>query len=79
LNWTLNDCIGLLAAVSRIAAILPNNFAPTNMNGPLLPFTSTSGCCGAARRTGLSLQPHNFRWANSRNADEAEDCGSGAG
>ena len=26
--------LGLLAAVSRIAAILPNDFAPTNMNGP---------------------------------------------
>jgi hypothetical protein len=26
--------IGLLAAVSRIAAILPNDLAPTNMNGP---------------------------------------------
>jgi len=26
---------GLLAAVSRIAAILPSDLAPTNMNGPL--------------------------------------------
>jgi len=26
--------LGLLAAVSRIAAILPNDLAPTNMNGP---------------------------------------------
>jgi hypothetical protein len=25
---------GLLAAVSRIAAILPSDLAPTNMNGP---------------------------------------------
>jgi len=25
---------GLLAAVNRIAAILPNDLAPTNMNGP---------------------------------------------
>ena len=30
--------LGLLAAVSRIAAILPNDLAPTNMNGPNLPF-----------------------------------------
>jgi hypothetical protein len=29
-----NDCHGLTAAVSRIAAILPNDLAPTNMNGP---------------------------------------------
>jgi hypothetical protein len=29
----------LLAAVSRIAAILPNDLAPTNMNGPLRTFT----------------------------------------
>jgi hypothetical protein len=50
----------LLAAVSRIAAILPNDLAPTNMNGPLLPFTSTSGCCGAARRTGLSCILQHF-------------------
>jgi hypothetical protein len=28
------DGFGLLAAVSRIAAILPNDLAPTNMNGP---------------------------------------------
>jgi hypothetical protein len=28
--------------------------AALGANGPLLPFTSTSGCCGAARRTGLS-------------------------
>jgi len=31
---------GLLAAVSRIAAILPNDLAPTNMNGPKLPFVA---------------------------------------
>jgi hypothetical protein len=30
--------IGLLAAVSRIAAIQSNDLAPTNMNGPELPF-----------------------------------------
>jgi hypothetical protein len=28
-----DDHFGLLAAVSRIAAILPNDLAPTNMNG----------------------------------------------
>jgi hypothetical protein len=40
---------GLFADFSCIAAILPNDLAPTNVNGQLLPFTSTSGCCGAAR------------------------------
>ncbi|WP_299752332.1 hypothetical protein [uncultured Boseongicola sp.] len=30
---------GLLDAVSRIAAILPNDLAPTNMNGPQETFT----------------------------------------
>ncbi|AXI53806.1 hypothetical protein C1J05_04190 [Sulfitobacter sp. JL08] len=33
--FRLTVCSGLLAAVSRIAAILPNDLAPTNMNGPL--------------------------------------------
>jgi hypothetical protein len=55
-----NDCHGLTAAVSRIAAILPNDLAPTNMNGPLLPFAHAWQCCGAARQTGLSLQPQNL-------------------
>ena len=32
--------LGLLAAVSRIAAILPSDLAPTNMNGPKLPFVA---------------------------------------
>ena len=51
--------LGLLAAVSRIATILPNDLAPTNMNGPYRPLTMPSECCGAARRTGHSLQAHN--------------------
>jgi hypothetical protein len=34
------DRSGLLAAVSRIAAILPNDLASTNMNGPKLPFVA---------------------------------------
>ena len=38
--------IGLLAAVSRIAAILPNDLAPTNMNGPLPTLALPPGCCG---------------------------------
>ena len=34
----MNGEFGLLAAVSRIAAILPNDLAPTNMNGHSLPL-----------------------------------------
>jgi hypothetical protein len=30
-----------------------------DMNGPLRPLTMPSQCCGAARQTGLSLQPRN--------------------
>jgi len=50
---------GLLAAVSRIAAILPNDLAPTNMNGPLLPLATAPTCCGAARQCRHSLQARN--------------------
>jgi len=59
---------GILAAVSRIAAILPSDLAPTNMNGPLRTLNCLPSCRGAALRTGLSLQLQNFRWANSHNA-----------
>jgi len=68
----MNGEFGLLAAVSRIAAILPNDLAPTNINGPLLPFTSTSGCCGAARRTGLSCTMQHFCWLKRRCADKPD-------
>jgi hypothetical protein len=50
---------GLLAAVSRIAAILPNDLAPTNMTGPLRTLNCLPSCRGAALRTGLSLQLQN--------------------
>jgi hypothetical protein len=46
---------GLLAAVSRIAAILPNDLAPTNMNGPYRPLAIHPSCCSAARQTSHSL------------------------
>jgi hypothetical protein len=36
--------------------------AALGANGPLLPFTSTSGCCGAARRTGLSCIMQHLFW-----------------
>jgi len=55
----VSEVLGLLAAVSRIAAILPNDLAPTNMNGPLRTFTAPSWCCSAARYCGLSPQPRN--------------------
>ena len=41
------------------------------MNGPLLPFTSTSGCCGAARRTGLSCIMQHFCWLKRRCAGQS--------
>jgi hypothetical protein len=40
------------------------------MNGPLLPFITTSKCCGAARQSGHSLQLQNLRGANSQTADK---------
>jgi len=41
-----DDCFGLTAAVSRIAAILPNDLAPTNMNGPKLTFDQVAANFG---------------------------------
>jgi hypothetical protein len=67
---------GLFADFSCIAAILPNDLAPTNVNGPLLPFITTSKCCGAARQSGHSLQLQNLRGANSQTADKVNfRCG----
>jgi hypothetical protein len=51
---------GLLAAVSRMAAILPNDLAPTNMNGPLRTFTASLCCCSAARHCGHSCIVQHF-------------------
>ena len=65
---------GLVAAVSRIAAILLNGLDLTNMNGPLLPFVTTSKCCGAARQSGHSLQLQNLQGANSQTADKPAFC-----
>lgn len=42
----------------------------TPTHGPLLPFTSTSGCCSAARQTGLSLRARNL------GSCELTDCGT---
>jgi hypothetical protein len=41
---------------------------------PLLPFTSTSGCCGAARQTGLSCILQHFCWLKRRCADKPDLC-----
>jgi hypothetical protein len=55
-----------------------NNFADpltplmsSDTIGPELPFTSTSGCCGAARRTGLLCILQHFCWLKRRCADIA--------
>ena len=46
------------------------------MDGPLLPFITTSKCCGAARQSGHSLQLQNLRGANSQTADKVNfRCG----
>jgi len=50
---------GLLAAVSRIAAILPNDLAPTNMNGPLRTLASQHDAAmqlSHSRRSSMSQQ-----------------------
>jgi hypothetical protein len=57
-----SDCrLGLLAAVSRIAAILANDLAPTNMNGPLLPLVGRSDAAPQLRQTGHSSTLRHFR------------------
>jgi hypothetical protein len=38
---------------------------------PLLPFITTSKCCGAARQSGHSLQLQNLRGANSQTAGQS--------
>jgi hypothetical protein len=38
-------------------------------SGPLLSFAATSGCCGAARQTGLSRILQHFCWLKRRCAD----------
>ena len=38
--------------------------------GPLLSFASTSGCCGAVRRTGLSCILQHFCWLKRQCADK---------
>lgn len=49
----------LLAAVSRIAAILPNDLAPTIMNGPKLPFIANVDAAMQLHQTGHSLRLRN--------------------
>ncbi|MFT4742572.1 MAG: hypothetical protein ACI91Z_000545 [Yoonia sp.] len=41
-----------------------------SVDGPLLPFVTTSKCCGAARQSGHSLQRQNLQGANSQTADK---------
>jgi hypothetical protein len=42
-------------AVGRI-----RGYSPPDMDGPLLPFTATSRCCGAARRSHHSRRAQHF-------------------
>jgi hypothetical protein len=57
-----------LAAVSRIAAILPNDLAPTNMNGPKLPLVGRSDAAPQLRQTGHSCIVQHVLGPNDRNA-----------
>jgi hypothetical protein len=59
----------LLAAVSRIAAILPNDLAPTNMNGPM---QTLAGLRNAALR--LSQSGHS---SAAQHSDFLKDCTAG--
>jgi hypothetical protein len=43
---------GLFADFSCIAAILPNDLAPTNVNGPLLPLATSSIAAAQIHQTG---------------------------
>jgi hypothetical protein len=50
---------GILAAVSRIAAILPSDLAPTNMNGPT--FTKIDLTAARHTKSGHSYTLQHFR------------------
>jgi hypothetical protein len=52
---------GLKPAVSRIAAILPNDLAPTNMNGPLPTFTKIDLTAARHTKSGHSCTLQHFR------------------
>jgi transposase len=47
-------------------------FVSIDMNGPNLPFTSTSGCCSAARHCGHSCILQHFGWLIRRSADKTD-------
>ena len=64
----------LLAAVSRIAAILPNDLAPTIMNGPKLPFVGRSDAAPQLRQTGHSCIVQHVLGPNDHNADKVLIC-----
>jgi hypothetical protein len=52
---------GILAAVSRIAGILPSELAPTNMNGPLPTFTKIDLTAARHTKSGHSYTLQHFR------------------
>jgi len=59
---------GLLAAVSRIAAILPNDLAPTNMNGPDQPFDPSTSAAVQLSHSCHSCIAQHFRNPNDGSA-----------
>jgi hypothetical protein len=61
---------GLFADFSCIAAILPNDLAPTNVNGPKPTSKTYSRCCGGTRHCRLSLRLRN------QATDEFTQCGT---
>ncbi|WP_299751534.1 hypothetical protein, partial [uncultured Boseongicola sp.] len=63
---------GLLAAVSRIAAILPNDLAPTNMNGPNRTFTAPYNAAVQLSHCGHSCMAQHFCRLKRRCADRAD-------
>jgi hypothetical protein len=52
--------LGYAAQVSVRAGSVIAHLSSLNRDGPLLSFTSTSGCCGAARRSGHSCIAQHF-------------------
>jgi hypothetical protein len=63
--------LGLLAAVSRIAAILPNDLAPTNMNGPNRTLAAPYNAAVQLSHCGHSCMAQHFCRLKRRCADKA--------
>ena len=61
----------LLAAVGRIAAILPNDLAPTNMNGPNRTLAVPYNAAAQLSHCGHSCMAQHFCRLKRRCADQA--------